>query len=174
MKRRIFATVTVVLSVVILAFIITTLLSPKKESLFIGENSAKFRMTKTELFVSKGKAKEVNNDIVDTPSDEWVYDEIIEGYEARCSYIFWSSRLCQADITFKDIDYSEALVLCKDFLEKQEQYYSKYKGFSKEEISEDKGYSFETGWSVNFGATGIICKFKYSSGTLEIYMVNQE
>ena len=169
----------IVLSVLVVVVIIGVLCVVKfvpfdKEYLPIYDDTVYFGMTKIALRNLKGTPIETDEDICDTPKDLMVFEEEIEGCNAKIHYLFVNNRLMEVNAYLSDIDYNKALSITEKMLSKNADEYSKNEKYYHTDLESDGASKFKTANGLNLGATGINYDFEYDYDGLTISAVFQK
>lgn len=168
-KNKIFAVIIILILVIImlLAIVINYCAISNRDYLLIEEDGVYFGIGKRALIAIKGNPVRVNKNVVDTPMDEYVFEDEIGGYFTICSYSLYHSRLHDVSFVIEDIECEEALALSRNIIEKQKLHYSKYDGYYDAKESVDAEV-FRVSHGVETGAGGFLFEYQYASGVLTI------
>ena len=144
----------------------------QRNYLLIQDDGIYFGIRKNNLLAVKGIPTSIQKNVADTPFDEYIFEETIDGYISTCSYNFYHSRLNDISFVVTDIAYDEALTLSRDIMNRQQLHYSNYDGYFTTEGQIDDCIYLSHG--VNTGHGGYLFEFEYSQKILTIRALMQD
>lgn len=167
-------TISVILVICIIMVYVFCSLPFLKDYVSIQDDNIYFGMSKNTLLRIKGQPFETAIQRGDTPMDEYVFQEILDGYAVCCTYVFYRNRLLEVECIVEDISYEDALALSNRIEKRQKEQYVGKVGYYYEPFITNGSTSFNISHGTNTGPGGILFDINYVSGQLRINAVKQD